>query len=164
MPSSSDAFTTTPRTRAEHLAVVLTLAGPLGPFNSPEDFEKLRETIYRGLDDEAFEGLLELVERGPDVAERAFTDEDDVITVMGHCLGTALEGRDDRWARIYPLLQDPTHREIPYSAVFWLGSPVPIPWLESQLARPDLSATDREDWEGLLYVLRCRNGLPTPSL
>lgn len=153
----------TPRTRAEHLAVVLDLAGPLGPFNSPEDIENLREKLYRGLDDEAFAGLLELVERGPDVAELGLTDEDDVIVVLGRCLGTAIEDRDDRWPRVYALLQDSTTREIPYSALFWLGSPKSIPWLESQLGRSDLTASDREDYEGLLYVLKCRNGLPTGS-
>jgi hypothetical protein len=40
-----EAFTLTPHTPAERLAVVLVFAGPLGPFNTPEDFDRLRERI-----------------------------------------------------------------------------------------------------------------------
>jgi hypothetical protein len=35
----------------------------------------------------------------------------------------------------------------------FLGSRQPIPWLQNQLARKDLSARDREDYESLLDMV-----------
>ena len=75
----------------------------------------------------------------------------------------AIDGRDERWPPVYALLQDPATREVAYSAMFWLGSPRPIPWLESQLARADLPFAEREDYECLLDLLRRRSGLAAPG-
>jgi len=160
MATSLEAFTMTPRSRAEHLAVVLVLGGPLGPFNTPEDYENLRQKIYSSLDDDAFEGLLDLVTQFHNAAERGLHEEEEVIWMLSHCLGTAIDGKEERWARVYALLQDPATREVAGSSIFWLGSPHPIPWLENRLTRPDLSSDEREEYEGLLDLLRRRNGLP----
>jgi hypothetical protein len=161
MATALEAFTLTPQTRTEHLAVVSILAGPLGPFNTPEDFEKLREKIYRDLGENAFEGLLDLTTHLPVEAERGPYEEDEITWMLSHCLATAVDGREERWARVYGLLENlatpDLTRDVAFSAIFYailfLGSRQPIPWLENQLARKDLPAGDREDYESLMDMV-----------
>jgi hypothetical protein len=153
MSSPLAAFTREPRTRAQHLAVLLTLGGPLGPFNTPEDFEALREEIYGRLDRASFEALVDLIVRPPDAAERAPAEAEEVNGTLSECLAVAIGQDEERWECLRGLLNEASTREVALGAIALRGSPKAIPWLEELLARRPPLDLDRADLESILAGL-----------
>jgi hypothetical protein len=122
------------------LAVLADFAGPLGPFESPEEQDARKQQWMDTVEMSAVEQLLAVVQRSRRPPELERLDENDVEFELTELLvGVGRRDDDATLARVAPLLDVAQARPVLIDVIGGLRSQAGLPLLERVMREPVLS-------------------------